>query len=352
LKSLQQALLTVLTVAPVAPLFAPFMRGRATIFVLHRLQDSDLGTPGHDPQALRTALALLRRERYALVGLEELFRWLAEGDRRVSRAVAFTLDDGYADQAVIAGPVFAEFDCPATVFVATGFLDGRLWLWWDRIEYVLRHTARPTLELELGGTVLRYRRDETAGYGRVQTDFTERSKRVSEEEKETAILRLAAAADVELPERPPRCYAPMSWAELREGEQRGLTFGAHTVTHPVLARTSDEQSQREITESWARLDREARAPVPIFCYPSGQPGEYGPRELATLRQLGAVGAVAGIHTHVDARTFQREPDARFEVPRFGYPPDPRAVMQYASGLERLKQILRPARPVRERSVWS
>lgn len=340
----QRVLLGALTAPAVTPLFSPFMRGRATIFVLHRLQDADRGTPGHDPRALRTVLSLLRRDRYALVGLEELFRWLAEGDQRVSRAVAFTLDDGYVDQGGIASRVFAEFDCPATVFVTTGFLDGQLWLWWDRIEYVLRRTARPTLAFELAGTVLQYRRDDVVGYGQAQADFTERCKRVPEEEKEAAILRLAAAAEVDLPERPPPCYAPMSWADVRESEQRGLTFGAHTVTHPVLARTTDDQSRREITESWARLAREARAPVPIFCYPSGQPWEFGPRELATLRQLGVVGAVGSSHAYVDARAYQRTPDARFAVPRFGYPDDLRAAVQYVSGLERVKEILRVARP--------
>ena len=339
-KPLQRVLLGALTVPAVTRLFSQFMQGRATIFVLHRLQDADRGTPGHDPQALRSFLSLLRRERYALVGLEELFRWLAEADRRVSRAVAFTLDDGYADQAGIASQVFAEFDCPATVFVTTGFLDGPLWLWWDRIEYILRRTARPALKIELDSTQLRYLRDDGAGYDRAQFDFTERCKHVPEEEKERAILRLAAAAEVDLPERPPPCYEPMSWADLRACEERGLTFGPHSVTHPVLAQTTDLQSRREITESWQRLAAEARAPVPIFCYPSGQPYEYGPRELATLRQLGMVGAVGSSHAYADARAFERSPNARFAVPRFGYPPDLRAAMQYVSGLERLKELWR------------
>ena len=343
LRQAKRALLAALTVPPLTPLFSPFLRGRATIFMLHRLQDAERGTPGHDPEVLRTLLAWLRRERFRLVGLEELFRWLAQDDPRVSRAVAFTLDDGYTEQGLSASRVFAEFDCPATVFVTTGFLDGRLWLWWDRIEYVLRQTARPTLELELGGAMLRYQRDAAAGYGWAQTDFTERCKCVPEEEKEAAILRLATAAEVDLPERPPSCYAPLSWADLRAGEQRGLTFGPHSVTHPVLARTTDAQSRHEISESWARLAREARAPVPIFCYPNGQPGDFGPREIATLRQLDFIGAVGTRHAYVDAPTYRREPDAAFAMPRFGYPPDLRKAVQYVSGFERFKEIVRMAR---------
>ena len=316
------------------------MRNRATIFCLHRIHDLDHGTPGHDPQTLRDVLGRLRREGYPLVGLQELFQWLAEGDRRASRAVAFTLDDGYADQAGLASNLFAEFDCPATVFVTTGFLDGRLWLWWDRIEYLLQHTRRPLLNVELGGTVLRYQRDEIRGYDLAQADFIARCKLVPDEEKGAAITRLAAAAEVDLPQHPPPSYAPMSWNELRACERRGFTFGPHTVTHPVLSRASDEQSHCEITQSWARLVTEARSPLPIFCYPGGDPWEYGAREFATLRQLGLIGAVAGNQTYADGRTFQTGSDARFAVARFGYPADPLAVFQYASGLERVKQMLR------------
>jgi peptidoglycan/xylan/chitin deacetylase (PgdA/CDA1 family) len=316
------------------------MQNRATILCLHRIEDLDRGTSGHDPQSLRTVLGQLRRERYPLVGLQELFQWMAEGDRRANRAVAFTLDDGYADQAELASRLFGEFDCPATVFVTTGFLDGPLWLWWDRIEYCFRHAKRPLLEVELGGTVLRYQSDAVEGYNLAQADFTARCKLVSEEEKNAAIRRLATAVEVDLPHCPPPSYAPMSWDELRACERRGFTFGPHTVSHPVLSRTTDEQSQCEITQSWARLATEARAPLPIFCYPGGDPWEYGPREFATLRQIGALGAVAGSQTYVDARTFQATPDARFAVPRFGYPSDARAVLHYASGLERVKQIIR------------
>ena len=54
----------------------------------------------------------------------------------LNRAVAFTIDDGYVEQATVAAPVFAEFDCPVTTFVTSGFLDRALWFWWDQIEYV------------------------------------------------------------------------------------------------------------------------------------------------------------------------------------------------------------------------
>src|ERR1700678_1914810 len=97
---------------------------QATIFMLHRLPVPELGIHGHDLTPLLRILAYLRKERYDLISLGEMFRRLRAGVP-CKRAIAFSIDDGYFDHAHIGAPVFAEFDCPVTTFVTTGFLDGK-----------------------------------------------------------------------------------------------------------------------------------------------------------------------------------------------------------------------------------
>src|SRR5262245_7266960 len=138
-----------LTVPGVAAPFARLRRGRAVIFMLHRFRQAELGIEGHDPLEVRRGLEYLRRKRYELVSLTEVFERLAGQGRPLDRSVAFTIDDGYLDQATVAGPIFADFDCPVTTFVSTGFLDGRLWFWWDRIEHVFRQTSRRRIRVRL-----------------------------------------------------------------------------------------------------------------------------------------------------------------------------------------------------------
>src|SRR3989442_8661899 len=68
----------------------------ATIFMAHRFSVPALGVSGYDPQNLRQILAQLRRGRYTLLSIEEIFRRLSE-HRPPNRGVAFTIDDGYFD---------------------------------------------------------------------------------------------------------------------------------------------------------------------------------------------------------------------------------------------------------------
>jgi peptidoglycan/xylan/chitin deacetylase (PgdA/CDA1 family) len=318
----------------------PLMQGRAAIFMLHRFAQPDLGVQGHDPQMLRTVLAWLRREHYELVPLADLFRRLAGEAPPFRRAVCFTIDDGYLDHATIGSPVFAEFDCPVTTFVTTGFLDQQLWFWWDRIEWIFAQSMRGRGRVVLGGVPLEYRWGDADERARAQADFTARCKEVPDLEKGAAIMVLAHDTEVELPALPPPPYRPMSWDQLRECETRGMTFGPHTVTHPVLSRTSDEQSNRELEESWSRLKEEATQPVPVFCYPNGQMVDFGTRETATLRRIGLHGAVTGVEGYADVRAFDQSIESPFRTPRFSYAESLPHMIQYVSGLEWIKQRIR------------
>ncbi|HSN99588.1 MAG TPA: polysaccharide deacetylase family protein [Candidatus Nanopelagicales bacterium] len=352
MSDIKGALLGLLTLPGMTRSLSFLMRDRAAIFMLHRFSDPERGIRGEDePEALRQALAFLRRERFQLLSLEEVFRRLGGEGPPLERAVAFTLDDGTIDQALVAAPIFAEFDCPATTFVVTGYLDGKLWLWWDKIEHVFEATDRRALRVTLGGEEIGYQWEDAAGRARAITDFTERCKRVADGEKHAAIERLAAEAGVELPALPPLRYAPMSWDDLRACEARGMSFGPHTVTHPILARTEDAQSEQEIQGSWERLSAEARRPVPIFCPPNGLVHDYGAREMVTLERLGLRGAVlASPPRYADAASFRSSPEARFRVPRVDFTDDLAYLARTVSGARRLREIVPRRSPRGDRLV--
>lgn len=337
---LKQLLLQPLLLPGFPALLKHVQRDCATVFMLHRFRDPERGIAGCDISHLRRALAYLIRNGYELVTLAELFQRLGGNGPPACGAVAFTIDDGYVEQAALAAPVFAEFDCPVTTFVTTGFLDGKLWFWWDQIEYIFQRAARQSLRVPFGGEMLRYRWGNERERSNAQADFTARCKLLPQDEKPAALSALAHVADVDVPPGPPVSYAPMSWEQVRECEAKGMAFGPHTVTHPVLSRSAGDAATREIAESWARLRAEVRAPVPVFCYPYGLWTDFGEREIAVLRREGFVGALAAEPGYASAQVFRSTDEDRFKIPRFGFPDDLPHVIQYVSGVERFKQLLR------------
>jgi peptidoglycan/xylan/chitin deacetylase (PgdA/CDA1 family) len=73
-------------------------------------------------------------------------------------------------------------------------------------------------------------------------------------------------------ERLPRMQARemLSWSEIREMRSAGLTFGAHTMTHPDLTRQDETEIDRQMRLSRDIIQDALGAPVPCFAYPFGQ----------------------------------------------------------------------------------
>jgi hypothetical protein len=338
-RGIKQFVAGVLTSDPVTRLLKPLMQGVACILMLHRFADPARGNTGHQGQALRGQLAYLRRNRYDVVGLEELTRRLESHDTRLSRTVAFTIDDGYADYAAIGAPVFEEFDCPATVFIVTGVVDTRGWYWWDRLRVLLETSSRRSLAIEVGGMPMHAEWSDVAGAGRAARAFVERLKLVPDAERRRVLDALPAIMEADVPATPPPEYASMTWDEIRACGRGVTTFGAHTVTHPILARTDDLTSRSEIATSWQRVRTETDAAVPIFCYPNGRPIDVTSRETATLDELGLTAAVTTSTGYASRATFHATPTARFLIPRFPYSGNLSGFVQLVSGVYRVKRAL-------------
>ncbi len=324
----------------VAPALRALGRGLVSIFTLHRFANPEQGVVGHDPAALRDQLAYLRRHRYRLLGLTDVLRLIEDdgGDRKAP-AVAFTVDDGYAGFARVA-PIFAEYDCPVTLFVTTGFVDGQLWLWWDRVRYLFEHAQRSSFRLGLGSEHRSYQWATPAERAGVKDDVIHRLEWVDAPEREAAIIALSEQLDVELPTKPPPAFAPISWDDVRRTASLGATFGPHTVTHRILSLAPDQACDWEIQESYRRLRQETDACIPVFCYPNGERRAFGQRELEAVQRAGFKAALTTLPGYI--ASLSRGDGgalARFALPRFPFPDDRPHLVNVVAGLSRLKRRL-------------
>jgi peptidoglycan/xylan/chitin deacetylase (PgdA/CDA1 family) len=132
----------------------------------------------------------------------------------------------------------------------------------------------------------------------------------------------------------------MTWSELRSCEGRGIRFGAHTRTHPILSRLSESRSREEIAGSASRLAEQASSPSRVFCYPNGRPEDFGEREVEILRDLDFRGAVTASQGYAAQGRLDEDTTARFCVPRFSFPQTLLELLQLVTGFERFKSLVR------------
>jgi peptidoglycan/xylan/chitin deacetylase (PgdA/CDA1 family) len=65
-------------------------------------------------------------ENFNVISLTEFCRFRAEGRTLPARSIIVTFDDGYEDNYLYAFPVLKKFNIPATIFLTTGFIEGKV----------------------------------------------------------------------------------------------------------------------------------------------------------------------------------------------------------------------------------
>ena len=226
------------------------------------------------------------------LSLDDLGQEPAEG-------IAVTFDDGYASNYELAFPVLQKYNFPATVFVTTGFVDRTVPLWGDWLEFLLMARTPDATPAELEQTL---------------SELKSQLRNRSIGEIHAFLYSLSAHVQAHYEwERVPEVLRPLGWDEIRHMRKSGLvSFGAHTVSHPVLSRCTEATQRFEILESKERLEEELDEPCTIFAYPYGKRTDYTDRTKQLVEEAGYLLALS-------AETGFNEPlfSDHYELKRWG-----------------------------------
>ncbi len=309
--------------------------GRGTpVFMLHRVADKINQQRETTTQHLRQCLSYLKDNHYTFISLQFFVQSLAEHQPLPDKAIVFTMDDGYLDQAEIAAPLFLEFNCPLTFFVITGLLDQTLWPWDAQVSWIIDHTQKNNLCLQLADETLNIQLDKTHDRHQVREFVRNTLKEIAATQLPAIIKQLALTAEVELPVTPPDEYQPIDWDIARKLEKQGIQFAPHSITHNILSKLDRTQCKQEILGSWQTLKNELQQPLNIFCYPTGRRLDFGPREIDILHQAGFIGAVATTPGYINPAADVE--NQLFRIPRFELPDTMADFIQYCSWIEYAK----------------
>ncbi|HVJ68119.1 MAG TPA: polysaccharide deacetylase family protein [Caulifigura sp.] len=215
------------------------------------------------------------------------------------RFVLITFDDGYLDNYELAFPVLARHEIPATFFITTGFIDQRRVAWWDEISWMVKQAVRrqwPT-RLQIGRPP-EWSLEEASSATRT---LLRAYKSLSTTEWPAFLDEIAEATGAGRCPLTDEASPWMTWAQIRRLQEAGHTVGAHTVTHPVLARCSREQQRFEITESKRRIEEILGQPVQSFSYPVGTADAFTVETAELMRDAGIRWAFNFQGGYMDAR---------------------------------------------------
>lgn len=246
---------------------------------------------------------LYLRRNYRMMHLEEALEELYrpdDGKARDSRTpLVLTFDDGYRDNYTHAYALARKLQVPITIFLVPGYLDSDQPFWWleavrlvnlatvdevvvEEKKYHLHNPEERAALIQVIDTALRH----------VPT-VAQRDSSLATFHQALGVTPVALALDDR--------DRILSWDEVLEMQESGwVSFGGHTMNHPILGYLTDpEEVRNEVIECRRVLEQHLGRPVRSFAYPVGGKEHIGSHAAQAVKDAGfswAVTTTRGVDT--------------------------------------------------------
>jgi len=259
-------------------------RNGDTFFVLmyhHVTEAAAPFIPHVTGKVFRRQIVYLKKN-YRVRTLGRIVDRVKRGETLHPRTAAITFDDEYEDIYYNAFPILKEKNIPATVFIATGFVDTDRVPWTDELGFLFAETAKGELELRGKDAITRFHWSDQESKLEALGAVKRALKMLPEESRREVFDRIKDQLEVSKT-NPARI---LNSDQIKKMAEWGMEFGAHTVNHPILTRIPPEAARREIEESKEQLEKLIGAGVRGFCYPNGEIGDYDERIKMMVKKAG------------------------------------------------------------------
>jgi len=242
---------------------------------------------------LRKQLRLLK-SRYHVIAPSEFLAWLERQTPLPRRSILLTCDDALRNTLTDMLPVLREFELQCLFFATAASAEQTPSMLWYEEMYLMLLQARDPIVLEipeLGISINRIAPNEkhsrwwTLVQELSQFDMPSRRRFLDQIQN---LLRLPGNwsepffSDTTLSSR----FLMLDLNGLRQLTASGMTIGAHSCSHPILANMHDELANQEILESRVVLERALGTDIWAFGYPFGNAATVTQRDIRLAKQAG------------------------------------------------------------------
>jgi peptidoglycan/xylan/chitin deacetylase (PgdA/CDA1 family) len=243
--------------------------------------------------SLRRQLRLLKK-RYHIILPADFRRW-SEGNLSLPpRSILLTCDDALHNTLTVMVPILQEFGVECLFFATGASADEKPSMLWYEELYLMLLDAPSPVHLNIpeaqgdDGFVAAERRHA------YWWSLVERLSCFDQATRRTLLdrirdqLRLPSRWQTQVTENSAAAsrFLVLNRAGLLQLAASGMSVGAHSMSHPILARVSDEVAWQEISESKRVLEQILGQAVWAFGYPFGNRATVSPRDVRFAKRSG------------------------------------------------------------------
>lgn len=238
-----------------------------TILVYHSFSNGDTNPFSIDYRLFEKQLMFLKKH-YRILRLGDVIKKLKTGEPLEKKTLCITIDDGFLDNYNVAYPILKRHALPATIFIATGYINGS-----DQ---------------------------KINNYGRHQINKADTYNR-------NDIYKLPQ-------------LSMMSWKQIKEISNDVIEIGAHTINHPILTKVPINVAKEEIETSKIEIETILNKKIDLFAFPNGMKNDYND-ELCSIVQNSGYNAAFTVewglnYSSDDLYLLKRIPISSLDIPEF------------------------------------
>jgi len=238
------------------------------------------------------------KENFKIYSLEKLINLLSKPkiDNPIKENIAvITFDDGYKDNYIYAYPILKKYQVPATIFLISGYIGKDELFWWDKVGYIISNSQKSSINIPNFGD---FSLIDSQKKLHCISFLLRRFKNISNQLKNEYIINLQKICDVTIPSGLAEKII-LSWDEIREMSDNGISFGAHTLNHPNLANIDLNEVEKEIVDSKKMIEERLKTDITLFAYPYGTKSDYNNEIIELIKNAGFKCACSSNHQLVN-----------------------------------------------------
>ncbi|MDO9181254.1 MAG: polysaccharide deacetylase family protein [Bacteriovorax sp.] len=243
------------------------VKDQLMILNYHRLADPakknlfDDGVFGPDATRFKMEMEWLKKETQ-IISENELIDILYHKKKMNRVCSMVTFDDGYIDNYNIAYPILKNLSIPAIFFIPTKHIIDRTLGWWDIAAYLVKNT-------QLTEAHFREKKWDIKNKEIATANLVYELKKMEPSRVEGYLLELSIALEVALPSNEIQGRELMSWEQIKEVSQKGITIGSHTHEHVILSKQTLNDLRFQIKKSKDILEDKLGTIIQSIAYPVG-----------------------------------------------------------------------------------
>ncbi|MGR3293118.1 MAG: polysaccharide deacetylase family protein, partial [Candidatus Scalindua sp.] len=254
------------------------MNGKVTILMFHRVTDTFFDISLLIKRKTFEECMKYIAQSYPVISMDFLVQNFDKWENIPDDSFVITFDDGWIDFHDVAYPIISRLKVPATVYLTTGFVSSECSYWQERLNNLLTQIlankkllskkddiiSMPEINLKLKDLI-------SKGDGKsVIFEFIDYLKKFTNDKILRTIFDLGESLkeySIMISEDEHRSF--VNWDELNSIKEPDISFGSHTVNHPILTNEQTNVIENEICKSKEIIEKETGREVSHFCYPNG-----------------------------------------------------------------------------------